>query len=128
MTLDGSESRVGIGTTTPSTKLEVNGTITATSITATATGNLTGNVTGNVTSTGANTMGTLTMAGTLTSFNILPAANTTYDIGSVSYGYNTVYAKATSAQYADVAEIYEADAEYDTVSYTHLTLPTNREV
>ena len=113
MTLDGSESRVGIGTTTPSTKLEVNGTITATSITATSTGNVTGNLAGNVTSSGANTMGTLTMAGTLTSFNILPAANTTYDIGSVSYGYNTVYAKATSAQYADVAEIYEADAEYD---------------
>ena len=113
MTLDGSESRVGIGTTTPSTKLEVNGTITATAITATATGNVTGNLAGNVTSSGANTMGTLTMAGTLTSFNILPAANTTYDIGSASYGYNTVYAKATSAQYADVAEIYEADAEYD---------------
>ncbi len=30
MTIDGSESRVGIGTTTPSTKLEVNGTIKAT--------------------------------------------------------------------------------------------------
>jgi hypothetical protein len=113
MTLDGSESRVGIGTTTPSTTLEVNGTITATSITATATGNVTGNLTGNVTSSGANTMGTLTMAGNLTSFNILPAANTTYDIGSASYGYNTVYAKATSAQYADLAEVYEADAEYD---------------
>jgi len=113
MTLDGSEARVGIGTTTPTSKLEVNGTITATSITATATGNLTGNVTGNVTSTGANTMGSLTMSGTLTSQGILPSANTTYDIGSSSYAYNTVYAKATSAQYADVAEVYEADAEYD---------------
>ena len=113
MTLDGSEARVGIGTTTPTSKLEVNGTITATSITATATGNVTGNLTGNVTSSGANTMGSLTMSGTLTSQGILPSANTTYDIGSSSYAYNTVYAKATSAQYADVAEVYEADAEYD---------------
>jgi hypothetical protein len=113
MTIDGSESRVGIGTATPTSKLEVNGTITATSIIATATGNVTGNLTGNVTSSGANTMGSLTMSGTLTSQGILPSANTTYDIGSSSYAYNTVYAKATSAQYADVAEVYEADAEYD---------------
>jgi hypothetical protein len=113
MTLDGSEARVGIGTTTPTSKLEVNGTITATSITATATGNVTGNLTGNVTSSGANTMGSLTISGTLTSQGIVPSANTTYDIGSSSYAYNTVYAKATSAQYADLAEVYEADAEYD---------------
>ena len=113
MTLDGSEARIGIGTTTPSTKLEVNGTITATAITATATGNVTGNLAGNVTSSGANTMGTLAISGTLTSQSIVPVANTTYNIGSASYSYNTVYAKATSAQYADVAEIYEADAEYD---------------
>ena len=43
MTLDGSESRVGIGTATPTTKLEVNGTIKATSIEASTTGNVTGN-------------------------------------------------------------------------------------
>ena len=112
MTFDGTNSRVGIGTATPAEKLEVNGTIKATAFDGGVTGAITGNVTGNLTSSGANTMGTLTMAGTLTSFNILPAANTTYDIGSGSYGYNVVYAKATSAQYADVAEIYESDSEY----------------
>ena len=109
MTIDGSESRVGIGTTTPSTKLQVAGTITATQFT----GPLTGAVTGDLTSSGANTMGTLTMGGTLTSKAILPDTTTTYDIGSSGKKYNTVYAKATSAQYADLAEVYESDSQYE---------------
>jgi hypothetical protein len=109
MTIDGSESRVGIGTTTPSTKLHVSGTATATEFS----GPLTGAVTGTLTSTGANTMGTLTMGGTITSKAILPDASLSYDIGSSSKKYSTIYAKATSAQYADLAEIYETDAEYE---------------
>jgi len=109
MTIDGSTSRIGIGTTTPTAKLEVNGTIKATSLET----SVTGNVTGNLTSTGANTMGTLTMSGTITSQAIIPDTTTTYDIGSSSKKYNTVYAKATSAQYADLAEIYESDADYE---------------
>ena len=109
MTIDGSESNVGIGTATPSTKLEVSGTTTSTAFA----GPLTGNVTGNITSSGANSMTTLTMGGTLTSKGILPDATTSYDIGSSSKKYNTVYAKATSAQYADLAEIYESDDEYE---------------
>jgi len=113
MTLDGSASRIGIGTTTPTTTLDVNGAIKSTSITATVTGNVTGNVAGNLTSSGANTMGTLVMNGTVTSKAILPVDDATYDIGSSSKGYNTVHAKATSAQYADLAEIYEADSEYE---------------
>ena len=109
MTIDGSESRVGIGTTTPSTKLEITGTTTSTAFA----GPLTGNVTGNITSSGANSMTTLTMGGNLTSKAILPDTDASYDIGTSLKGYNTVYAKATSAQYADLAEVYETDAEYE---------------
>tara|TARA_B100001094_G_scaffold333364_1_gene411111 strand:+ start:1911 stop:4271 length:2361 start_codon:yes stop_codon:yes gene_type:complete len=52
-------------------------------------------------------------AGDVKTKNILPDANTTYDIGSSSAKYNTVYAKATSAQYADLAELYRTDKEYE---------------
>jgi hypothetical protein len=109
MTIDGAESRVGIGTTTPTTKLQVSGTTTSTAFA----GPLTGNVTGNITSTGANSMTTLTMGGNLTSKAILPDTDASYDIGSSSKKYNTVYAKATSAQYADLAEKYTTDREYE---------------
>jgi hypothetical protein len=109
LTVDGATSRIGIGTTTPTTKLQVSGTVTAT----TFAGPVTGDLTGNVTSTGANSMTTLIMGGTLTSKAILPDSTESYDIGSTGKKYNTVYAKATSAQYADLAEIYESDDEYE---------------
>ncbi len=109
MTIDGSESRVGIGTATPSTKLEISGTTTSTAFA----GPLTGDVTGNITGSGASSVGTLTMGGTLTTKAILPDTTTSYDIGSSSKKYNTVHAKATSAQYADLAEVYETDQDYE---------------
>ena len=39
-------------------------------------------------------------------------ANGVGNIGSATTYFNTVFAKATSAQYADLAENYEADADY----------------
>jgi hypothetical protein len=47
-----------------------------------------------------------------TAANIMPTANATANIGSATLSFNTVFAKATSAQYADLAEKYAADAEY----------------
>jgi cytoskeletal protein CcmA (bactofilin family) len=46
------------------------------------------------------------------SANIMPTANATANIGSATSSFNTVFAKATSAQYADLAEKYLADTVY----------------
>jgi hypothetical protein len=61
--------------------------------------------TGNV--TGANINGIINTNSILNS-----GSNGTGNIGSSSTYFNTVFAKATSAQYADLAEKYVADAEY----------------
>ena len=44
--------------------------------------------------------------------NVMPTANATANIGSAALSFNTVFAQATSAQYADLAEKYTADATY----------------
>jgi hypothetical protein len=49
---------------------------------------------------------------------VVPDANNIYDIGSASFKYKTVHATtfegtAASARYADLAERYEADAQYE---------------
>ena len=51
---------------------------------------------------------------TWVSGNILPfGANITYNLGSTTQWWNTFYGRATQAQYADLAENYIADAEYE---------------
>ena len=77
---------------------------------------------GNITDTGPLTIstgsnGNITLApngsGNInTGANIMPTANAVANIGSATLSYNTIFAKATSAQYADLAEKYTADAEY----------------
>ena len=65
-------------------------------------------VTGNI--TGSNLS---VSTGTVTTGNIVNSnANGVGNIGSSTTYFNTVFAKATSAQYADLAEKYTADADY----------------
>ena len=55
-----------------------------------------------------------TLAGNLViTGNILPGATSTYTIGSPGNAFTTVYARATSAQYADLAEIYVPNQHYE---------------
>ena len=84
----------------------------------TATGNITGgNIlfnSGVVSGSGNITGGNLGVAtGTITVGNIVNGnGNGVGNIGTSSTYFNTVFAQATSAQYADLAENYVADADY----------------
>ena len=58
--------------------------------------------------------GNLTVFGTTNiSGNIVPSANLTYNLGSPTSYWNNVYGTSIHAQYADLAERFEADAEYE---------------
>ena len=84
-----------------------------------ATGNITGgNVSAtNYTGTTVSVTGNITgggLVGTLYTNSVInTGANATGNIGSATTYFNTVFAKATSAQYADLAEKYTADADYE---------------
>lgn len=67
-------------------------------------------VTGNISATGGTvSFGTATISlGAITNNN----ANGVGNIGSSSGYFNTIFAKATSAEYADIAERFASDAEY----------------
>jgi len=82
---------------------------------------VTGFVTANGNVTGANvlTNGNITVAGVVAINSggaataiINSASNGVGNIGSSTSTFNTVFAKATTAQYADLAENYVADADY----------------
>ena len=85
-----------------------------------ATGNL--NITGNIVDTGpisiiTTSNGNISLAPNGTgnvniTGNVMPTANATSNIGSAALSFNTIFAQATSAQYADLAEMYVADADY----------------
>ncbi len=81
-------------------------------------------VTGNVTGGNVTTAGVVSATGNITGGNLITAglvslssitktgSNGVGNIGAAASTFNTVFAKATSAQYADVAERYQADADY----------------
>jgi hypothetical protein len=89
------------------------GTLTSLTVTANVTG---GNIltAGLISSTGNITGGNLSVGtGIITVGNIVNSnGNAVGNIGSSSNYFNTVFAQATSALYADLAENYLADAEY----------------
>jgi hypothetical protein len=64
---------------------------------------------GNITGGNLISAGTITTAGNIVS----SAANAVANIGSATTYFNTVHARATSAQYADVAEYYTSDCFYE---------------
>ena len=67
----------------------------------------------NISIGGASNVAVFTTTGVTITGNITNGgSNATGNIGSSSNYFNTVFALATSAQYADLAEIYEADAAY----------------
>ena len=104
-----------VGGVMTGSSVSVTGTVTGASVVG---GIMTGSsvsLTGNVTTanliingTAAAGFGVLTVSG-----NIQTTATTgTANIGNAANTFNTVHAKATTAQYADLAEWYEADADY----------------
>lgn len=85
--------------------------------------------TANVTTTATNANLILTPNGTgvvRATSNVVPNANVTYDLGATALRWTNIYGVATSALYADLAEKYSADADYE--SGTVLTFGGDQEV
>ena len=116
------------------TNVSVTGTVTAAStvggVITGSSASVTGTVTAASTVGGVITGSSASVSGTVTGGNVTTAGQLTVNsggnvtaivnggtngvgnIGASGAGFNTVFAKATTAQYADLAEKYVADAEY----------------
>ena len=103
-----------VGGVMTGTSVSVTGAVTGASVVG---GVMTGtsvSVTGAITGAGLTGTSLTVSTGTVTLGNIVNSnANGVGNIGSSTTYFNTVFAKATSAQYADLAELYTADAEYE---------------
>ena len=101
------------------TGLTLSGTLTGTTINAASIGNSGAQLTGtiqtaaqtNITSVG--TLTGLTVSGLLTTANLIPSANNVSNIGDSTHWYNRIFSVSTEALYADLAEKYTADANYE---------------
>ena len=92
----------------------VNGTVSAINVNAGTVGNVGSVVIGTLnTAAQPNITSVGTLTGLTVSAAIVPSANASINIGSTSAWFGTVYGKASQAQYADLAEIYTSDAEYE---------------
>lgn len=78
-------------------------------------------VTGNLSANNATFSGNVVFTGQVTytsiptqtfSSNVVPSANLTYNLGSATSWWNNIYGTSIHAQYADLAERFEADVEY----------------
>jgi hypothetical protein len=110
-------TNIAVSGATGAVTVSVTGTV-ASATTATNAGTVTTAAQGNITSVGTLTSLAVSGAITVNSTNGVTAiinggTNGTGNIGSASTTFNTVFAKATTAQYADLAENYAADAEYE---------------
>jgi hypothetical protein len=93
------------------TSVSLGGSITVSGSSNSAASNLTGSVlSSNVTASSLTSVGTL--SGLTMSGNIVPNANVTVNIGSPTAWFNTFYGVSTQAKYADLAEIYATDSDY----------------
>ncbi len=70
------------------------------------------NSTGNILGTGG-ILNTLTVNGTTNTQGVVPLATNTYSVGSTTLWYSAFWGAAVNARYADLAEKYLADAEYE---------------
>ena len=99
--VDSSDNRVGIGTTSPSTTLQVAGTATATAFAGPLTGNVTGNVSGSAGSTTGNaaTATALANARTISGTSFDGTANITLNTSGITENTNLYYTDARVASY-----------------------------
>jgi filamentous hemagglutinin len=94
--------------------LSVTAGITAGSIAATSHTGTVISVTGNITGGNVTTAGVLNVnSGSAATAIVNGAANAVGNIGSSTTYFNNIFAQATTALYADLAEVYEADADYE---------------
>jgi hypothetical protein len=108
----GSINNTTVGATTHNTGRFT--TITATTVNAGTIGNTSANIVGTIgTAAQTNVTSVGTLSGLTVSGNIVPNANLTINVGSVSAWFNTFYGVSTQAKYADLAENYQADRQYN---------------